>query len=69
LNSNKKASKKSAASVLPKEPRENGAGGKKSKGFTEEERAAMKERAKELKAEAEKAVLEKIAALAKKAFS
>ena len=43
---------------------------KKSKGFTEEERAAMKERAKELKAEAreekdkaagERAVLEKIA--------
>lgn len=29
--------------------------GKKSKGFTSEERAAMKERAKELKAEAEKA--------------
>ncbi|HEX8229311.1 MAG TPA: DUF1801 domain-containing protein [Chloroflexia bacterium] len=40
--------------------------GKKSKGFTAEERAAMKERARELKAEAEKAdgesaVLEKIA--------
>jgi len=36
--------------------------GKKSKGFTAEERAAMKERARELKAEAgESAVLEKIA--------
>jgi uncharacterized protein YdhG (YjbR/CyaY superfamily) len=42
------------------------ASGKKSKGFTDEERAAMKERARELKAEAgkadgEKAVLAKIA--------
>jgi uncharacterized protein YdhG (YjbR/CyaY superfamily) len=48
--------------------------GKKSKGFTEEERAAMKERAKELKAEeraskdraaGESAVLEKIAEMPK----
>ena len=44
------------------------ASGKTSKGFTDEERAAMKERAKELKAEAEKAdgesdVLAKIAAM------
>jgi uncharacterized protein YdhG (YjbR/CyaY superfamily) len=53
----KKAKQKSAKST---------ASGKKSKGFTAEERAAMKERAKELKAEArradgEKALLEKIA--------
>lgn len=52
----KKATKTSAAT------------GKKSSGFTAEERAAMKERAKELKAQAakedgEKAVLEKIAEL------
>jgi uncharacterized protein YdhG (YjbR/CyaY superfamily) len=44
--------------------------GKKSTGFTDEERAAMKERARELKAEArkadgEKAVLEKIAEMPK----
>ncbi len=40
--------------------------GKKSKGFTDEERAAMKERARELKADAadgESAVLAKIAAM------
>ena len=58
----KKATEKSAKSTT--------AGGKKSKGFTDEERAAMKERAKELKAEArrdadraagESAVLAKIA--------
>ena len=52
------ADKKSAKSAT--------ATGKKSKGFTEEERAAMKERAQELKAEArkadgERAVLAKIA--------
>jgi uncharacterized protein YdhG (YjbR/CyaY superfamily) len=52
------ADKKSAKSTT--------ATGKKSKGFTDEERAAMKERARELKAEAEKAdgesaVLAKIA--------
>jgi uncharacterized protein YdhG (YjbR/CyaY superfamily) len=45
-------------------------GNKKSQGFTAEERAAMKERARELKeeargAEAEKAVLEKIAEMPK----
>jgi uncharacterized protein YdhG (YjbR/CyaY superfamily) len=44
--------------------------GKKSKGFTAEERAAMKERARELKAEArkadgEKALLEKVAEMPK----
>ena len=38
-----------------KAARSSTATGKKSKGFTDEERAAMKERAKELKAEAEKA--------------
>jgi uncharacterized protein YdhG (YjbR/CyaY superfamily) len=62
--STRKASQKSAKSTT--------ASGKKSKGFTAEERAAMKERAEELKAEArrgsragkadgESAVLEKIA--------
>src|SRR5215204_7102663 len=56
--STKKATQKSAKSTT--------ATGKKSKGFTDEERAAMRERAKELKAEAEKAggesdVLAKIA--------
>jgi uncharacterized protein YdhG (YjbR/CyaY superfamily) len=54
----RKATQKSAKSAA--------ASGKKSKGFTAEERAAMKERAQELKAEArkadgEKAVLAKIA--------
>jgi uncharacterized protein YdhG (YjbR/CyaY superfamily) len=54
----KKASQKSAKGTTTS--------GKKSKGFTAEERAAMKERARELKAEAgkaegEKVVLEKIA--------
>ena len=43
----KKATQRSAKSTT--------ASGKKSKGFTDEERAAMKERAKELKAEAAKA--------------
>ena len=56
--STKKATQKSAKSVP--------AGSKPSKGFTDEERAAMKERAQELKAEAakadgESAVLAKIA--------
>jgi uncharacterized protein YdhG (YjbR/CyaY superfamily) len=56
--STRKATQKSAKSAA--------ASGKKSKGFTAEERAAMKERAQELKAEArkadgEKAVLAKIA--------
>lgn len=54
----KKATQKSAKSTT--------AAGKKSKGFTAEERAAMKERAQELKAEArkadgEKALLAKVA--------
>jgi uncharacterized protein YdhG (YjbR/CyaY superfamily) len=58
----KKATQKSAKSTAPT--------GKKSKGFTDEERAAMKERAQELKAEArankdkaegERALLAKIA--------
>ena len=56
----KKAAKKSAKSTT--------AIGKTSKGFSDEERAAMKERARELKAEAEKAdgesaVLAKIAGM------
>jgi uncharacterized protein YdhG (YjbR/CyaY superfamily) len=56
--SEKKATKKSGESTT--------ASGKKSKGFTDEERAAMKERAQELKAEGrradgEKALLAKIA--------
>jgi uncharacterized protein YdhG (YjbR/CyaY superfamily) len=56
--SSKKVTQKSAKSTT--------ASGKKSKGFTDEERAAMKERAQELKAEAsradgESAVLAKIA--------
>ena len=45
--SSKKVTQKSAKSTT--------ASGKKSKGFTDEERAAMKERAQELKAEARKA--------------
>jgi uncharacterized protein YdhG (YjbR/CyaY superfamily) len=62
----RKATQKSAKSTT--------ASGKKSKGFTDEERAAMKERAKELKAEeragkdraaGESAVLEKIAEMPK----
>jgi uncharacterized protein YdhG (YjbR/CyaY superfamily) len=56
----KKATQKSTKSTT--------ASGKKSKGFTAEERAAMKERAQELKAaadkaDAESAVLEKIAVM------
>lgn len=52
-----------------KSARSSKANGKKSQGFTDEERAAMKERARELKAEANKAdgesaVLEKIAEMA-----
>jgi uncharacterized protein YdhG (YjbR/CyaY superfamily) len=58
----KKATQKSAKSTT--------ASGKKSKGFTDEERAAMKERAQELKAEARRAdgesdVLAKIAEMPK----
>jgi uncharacterized protein YdhG (YjbR/CyaY superfamily) len=58
----KKATQKSAKSTT--------ASGKKSKGFTDEERLAMKERAQELKAEARKAdgesaVLAKIAEMPK----
>src|SRR5215212_11668561 len=57
----KKATQKSTKSTT--------ATGKKSKGFTDEERAAMKERARELKSEAqradgERAVLAKIAEMA-----
>jgi uncharacterized protein YdhG (YjbR/CyaY superfamily) len=60
-SANKQAAKKSAKSTA--------ASGKKSRGFTDEERAAMKERAEELKAEragkadGESAVLAKIAAM------
>ena len=45
----------SSKKVTQKSARSSTASAKKSKGFTAEERAAMKERAKELKAEAEKA--------------
>ena len=56
----------SAQKATQKSIKSTTATGKKSKGFTDEERAAMKERAKELKAEADKAggesdVLAKIA--------
>ena len=60
----------SAAKATQKSTKSTTATGKKSKGFTDEERAAMKERAQELKAEAranknkaegERAVLAKIA--------
>jgi len=60
------AERKSAKKRTPKSAKRTTASGKKFKGFTAEERAAMKERAKELKAEAakadgEKALLAKIA--------
>ena len=58
-NTTKKASQKSAQSTA--------ATGKKPKGFTDEERAAMRERVRELKADkadGESAVLAKIAAMA-----
>jgi hypothetical protein len=44
-------------------PKSTTATGKKSKGFTDEERVAMRERLQELNAEGESAVLAKIAAL------
>jgi hypothetical protein len=50
-----------------KESRKTGAAGKKAKGFSEEERSAMKDRIRELKAakaDGESAVLAKIAAMA-----
>jgi uncharacterized protein YdhG (YjbR/CyaY superfamily) len=46
------AERKPAAKVTQKSAKSSTASGKTSKGFTDEERAAMKERAKELKAEA-----------------
>jgi uncharacterized protein YdhG (YjbR/CyaY superfamily) len=64
----------SAKKATQKSPKSTTASGKKSKGFTDEERAAMKERAQELKAAAraskdkadgESAVLEKIAEMPK----
>jgi uncharacterized protein YdhG (YjbR/CyaY superfamily) len=45
----------SAKKATQKPAKSTSASGKKSKGFTDEERAAMKERAKELKAEARRA--------------
>jgi len=45
----------SAKKATPKSTKSTTATGKKSKGFTDEERAAMKERAQELKAAADKA--------------
>ena len=63
------AEKKSAKNGAQKSARSSTASGKASKGFTDEERAAMRERAQELKAAAgkadeESAVLAKIAAMA-----
>jgi uncharacterized protein YdhG (YjbR/CyaY superfamily) len=56
----------SAKKTTKKSAKRTTATGKKSKGFTAEERAAMKERARELKAEAsENDVLEKIAEMPK----
>jgi uncharacterized protein YdhG (YjbR/CyaY superfamily) len=64
------AERKPAKKVTQKSAKSTTASGRKSKGFTDEERAAMKERAQELKAEArrgrdkadgERAVLAKIA--------
>jgi uncharacterized protein YdhG (YjbR/CyaY superfamily) len=60
------AERKPAKKATQTSAKKSTASGKKSKGFTAEERAAMKERARELKAEAgkadgEKAVLAKIA--------
>ena len=49
------AERKTAKKSAQKSAKRTTATGKKSKGFTAEERAAMKERAQELKAEAEKA--------------
>ncbi|HMI48941.1 MAG TPA: DUF1801 domain-containing protein [Gemmatimonadaceae bacterium] len=65
------AEKKSAMKAAQKSAESTTAGGKASKGFTDEERAAMRERVKELKAAErpgkagdESAVLAKIAAMA-----
>ena len=62
------AEKKPTKKGTPKSARSSTASGKASKGFTDEERAAMRERAQELKSAAgkageESAVLEKIAAM------
>ena len=65
------AEKKQAKKDTPKPAKSDAAAGEASKGFTEDERAAMRERAKELKAargsrgkaDEESAVLEKIAAM------
>jgi len=57
----------SPSKTTKKAAKSTGAGGRKSKGFTAEERAAMKERAREAKGkgEGESAVLEKIAEMPK----
>jgi uncharacterized protein YdhG (YjbR/CyaY superfamily) len=54
---------KPAKKVKQKSSKSTAATGKKPKGFTDEERAAMKERLQEQKTNGESAVLEKIAAL------
>jgi uncharacterized protein YdhG (YjbR/CyaY superfamily) len=54
---------KSAKKGTQKSPKSATAAGKKPKGFTDEERAAMRERLQELKTNGESAVLEKIAVL------
>jgi hypothetical protein len=46
---------KAATKSTPKSAKRTSANGKTSKGFTDEEKAAMRERARELKAEAAKA--------------
>ena len=58
---------KAASKSRPKSAANNSASGKASKGFTDDEKAAMRERARELKAEASKADGEKdvLAAIAK----
>jgi uncharacterized protein YdhG (YjbR/CyaY superfamily) len=63
------AEKRAAKKVVKKSAKSTAASGRASKGFTDEERAAMRERVKELKASGdngdnERTVLEKIAAMA-----
>src|SRR5580704_1939231 len=59
----RKALMKPAKKATQKSSKGTTATGKKPKGFTDEERAAMRERLQELKTNGESAVLEKIAAL------
>ncbi len=61
------APRKAATKSTPRSTKRSGANGKTSKGFTDDEKAAMRERARELKAEAAKAdgETELLAAIAK----